>query len=235
MKLKLYGAPLSPYVRKVRMLLGKKGIAYDYDPRVSPLAMPEDYEKIHPLKRIPAMVIAHDGGETSIPDSSAICAFVEKAFPDTPFYPADPVDYAKALWLEEYGDTELGPNGTAAFFRTIFFSWATGSEPDMSAVEQGFENIKRFAAYIDGELGGNDWLIGDTMSIADISIAVHFVNISHAGYDLMESDGAALHGLVERVCADPVMAELIAGEGEAIASLGFEKPDLNAYRSEKGL
>ena len=235
MELKLYGAPLSPYVRKVRMVLGKKGIDYAYDPRVSPLAMPEDYEKIHPLKKIPALAISHDEGETGIPDSSAICAFLEKAYPETPFYPTDPVAYARALWLEEYGDTELGPNGTAAFFRTVFFSWANGVEADMSTVDQGIENIKRFAAYIDTELDGNDWLIGDSMSIADISIASHFVNISHAGYDLKEADGPALFGLVSRVCADPVMAELIAGEREAIATMGFEKPDLNAYRADKGL
>ena len=105
----------------------------------------------------------------------------------------------------------------------------------MSLVDQGFENIKRFAAYVEGELDGSDWLIGDSMGIADISIASHFVNISHAGYDLTEADGAALHGLVSRVCADPVMTELIAGEQAAIASMGFEKPDLNAYRADKGL
>lgn len=235
MKLKLYGAPLSPFVRKVRIILGKKGVEYDFDPRVSPLAMPEDYEKIHPLKRIPALVISDGDSEINLPDSSVISAFLEKAYPDTPFYPSDPIDYARAIWLEEYGDTEIAPNGTMPFFRTVFFSWARGEEPDMALVDEGFKNIKKFAAYIDHELAGNDWLVGNKMSIADISIATHFVNISHAGYELTPDDGEALYGLVSRVCSDPLVDELIVGERAAIASMGFEKPDLNSYKADKGL
>ena len=51
MKLKLYGAMLSPFVRKVRVMLALKKIDYDIDVQVSPLSVPEGYEKIHPLKK----------------------------------------------------------------------------------------------------------------------------------------------------------------------------------------
>ena len=43
MKLKLYGAMLSPFVRKVRVMLALK-IDYDIDVQVSPLSVPEGYE-----------------------------------------------------------------------------------------------------------------------------------------------------------------------------------------------
>ncbi len=45
MKLKLYGAMLSPFVRKVRVMLALKKIDYDIDAQVSPLSVPEGYEK----------------------------------------------------------------------------------------------------------------------------------------------------------------------------------------------
>ena len=78
MKLKLYGAMLSPFVRKVRMILALKNIDYEIDTNVSPLGVPEGYEKIHPLKKIPALVIEDDGRELALADSSAIAAFIEK-------------------------------------------------------------------------------------------------------------------------------------------------------------
>ena len=40
-------------------------------------------------------------------DSSVICAYLERIHPMPALYPMDPVEYAKALWFEEYGDSEL--------------------------------------------------------------------------------------------------------------------------------
>ena len=48
------GAPLSPFVRKVHLTMQLKGLDYDMEP-VSPFALPEGYEKINPLKRIPVL------------------------------------------------------------------------------------------------------------------------------------------------------------------------------------
>ena len=52
MSLTVIGAPLSPFVRKVRVVLAEKQLEYKLDP-VSPFAPPADFEKISPLKRIP--------------------------------------------------------------------------------------------------------------------------------------------------------------------------------------
>ena len=48
------GAPLSPFVRKVHLVMQLKALAYDMEP-VSPFALPEGYEKINPrpLHRLP--------------------------------------------------------------------------------------------------------------------------------------------------------------------------------------
>ncbi len=235
MDFKLIGAPLSPFVRKTRMLLIKKGIEYTLDASVAPLAMPDDYERVHPLKKIPAMIVTHNGKETVIPDSSPICAMLEKLNPDPSFYPEDPIDYAQALWLEEYADTEIAAKGTSQFFRTIFFAFATGQPPDMSHVEKGFIDIDRISQYLGEVLDNKEWLVGSQMSLADISVVSHFVSIQHAGYRLTEADGAGLYGLVNRVMADPVMAQLIEKEQAAMTKMNFERPDLNAYRKEKGL
>src|SRR5439155_871811 len=50
---------------------------------------------------------AYRDGEATLSDSSIICAYLERKHPEPPLYPAEPFEYARALWFEEYGDTAL--------------------------------------------------------------------------------------------------------------------------------
>src|SRR5262247_1015064 len=95
----LYGANASPFVRRVRVVLAEKGIAYEHDP-VVPFGAPPEFKQISPLGRIPAF---RDGDRT-LADSSVICAYLERRFPTPALYPSEPYDYARSLWFEEYVD-----------------------------------------------------------------------------------------------------------------------------------
>jgi glutathione S-transferase len=99
--MKLLGSPLSPFVRKARIVAAEKNLDYDYDPRPSPLGWPEGFEKINPLKRIPALLPDSDNPDFAINDSSAICAYFDKLNPNPSLYPEAAVDYGRALWMEE--------------------------------------------------------------------------------------------------------------------------------------
>ncbi len=50
MSLTLYGAPLSPFVRKVRLLLAEKGLDYQLE-AIAPFGQPAWYREISPLGR----------------------------------------------------------------------------------------------------------------------------------------------------------------------------------------
>ena len=67
----------------------------------------------------------------TIADSSAICAYIEKIHPESPLYPSDPYEYARALWYEEYCDTELIAQIGPGIFRAIQFKRFSGEEPDL--------------------------------------------------------------------------------------------------------
>ena len=54
MSLILYGAPLSPFVRKVDVVLREKGVAFENEP-VNILPMPDWFKEISPAKRIPVL------------------------------------------------------------------------------------------------------------------------------------------------------------------------------------
>src|SRR5262249_18434378 len=71
--MKLYGASLSPFVRKVRIILEEKGIPYETEELV-PLPKTPALLAMHPLGKIPILC----DGDVVVPDSSVICAYLEK-------------------------------------------------------------------------------------------------------------------------------------------------------------
>src|SRR5581483_9226091 len=96
----LLGAAASPFVRKVRFVAAEKGVAYETETVFPGGIGREGYEKLHPLKKIPTWL----DGDLVIPDSSAICAYLEKTHPTPALYPSEPGAYARAIWFEAFGD-----------------------------------------------------------------------------------------------------------------------------------
>src|SRR5258705_12827916 len=58
---------------------------------------------MHPMGKIP---ILRDG-DVVVPDSSVICAYLERVQPAPALYPQDAAEFAAALFLEEYADTRM--------------------------------------------------------------------------------------------------------------------------------
>ena len=79
MALIVYGANLSPFVRKVRVALAEKGLEYKLD-QVSPFSPPPEFLAISPLKRIPAFRDTDLPEPNSLADSSIICDYLEHKF-----------------------------------------------------------------------------------------------------------------------------------------------------------
>ena len=98
----IVGNPVSPYVRKVLAACAVKGVEVQLDPIVG-LMGNDDFDRISPLRRIPVWV----EGEVTLCDSSVIVQYIEETRPGPSLWPADPVQRAKARWLEEFADTRL--------------------------------------------------------------------------------------------------------------------------------
>src|SRR6187455_3423276 len=92
--MKVHGVPQSPFVRKVCIALLEKGIPYELAPLVP---------GVHPQGKMPVLA----DGEVSVPDSSVICAYLDRKQPSRPLYPDPPAELARALYLEEYADAHM--------------------------------------------------------------------------------------------------------------------------------
>ena len=178
----IHGSPVSPFVRKTLVCLIEKGVAYEVNP-ISPFPAPESHLKISPLGKIPAMT----DGDLAIPDSSAICGYLEKRFPVTPLYPQDDGDYGRALWFEDWADSELPKATSALFFNRIAVKMMK-REPDETVIQKIINNLQPpIFDYLESEIGARTYLLGNAFSIADIAITCQFIQMLYSGEALPES------------------------------------------------
>src|SRR5262245_50540105 len=145
------GVGLSPFVRKVRVALAEKGVPYDIVP-VFPQATDEEFRKISPLGKIPAL----RDGDKGFSDSSVINLYLEKKHPSPALYPSDPFEYARALWFEEYADSAMvNVIGPKIFFERCvnpkFFNKPTNEEAVGKAVN---EELPPVLQYLENQLTG---------------------------------------------------------------------------------
>jgi len=205
----VYGAHGSPFVRKVLVTLAEKKIPYEIEVTI-PLNANEDYKKIHPMGKIPAL----RDGDKVIPDSSAICAYLEKTHPAPSLYPSDPYDYARALWFEEYGDTALAQViGGKIFFPKILAPMFFKRAVDEAAIEKAVtDDLPPLFNYLEGQIRDGRPIVGSEFSIGDISLASELVNLKLSGFGVDAKRWPKLAAFVERVHARPSFQELMEKE-----------------------
>jgi glutathione S-transferase len=143
-------------------------------------------------------------GDEGIGDSSAILQAIEQRWPEPPLIPGDPDERRRALELEDWFDEELGPHIRRAVYYELlpypdvviplFTDGASdvsrrllsASFPVLRVGMRQLMNIyeepaahsreKTIAALdrLEAELDGNDYLVGDRFSIADVTAASLF-------------------------------------------------------------
>jgi glutathione S-transferase len=204
------------------VVLAEKQLEYKLDP-VSPFAPPADFEKISPLKRIPVLRDDSEGPDALIPDSSVICAYLEKKFPTPALYPSAPYDYARALWFEEYADSDFVATTGLGMFRPVVLNALMKKAPDLDVAKDTWETkVPRFLQYYEEQLNGRSHFIGDSFTIADIAVASPFVNVAHAGFAPDEARYPNLVRFLKTTLARPSFAACVAHELKALAPTGLK-------------
>ena len=213
MALIVYGGSVSPFVRKVRVVLAEKGLPYSLE-QINPFAPPPDFVEISPLKRIPAF------RDTDLPepdnhlaDSSVISDYLEHKHPASRLYPQEPYARARALWFEEYADSQVASNLVRSLFFERVVKKMLRMQPDESICETALrEHMPAIGAYLEKEIGSREYLVGDSFSIADIAIGSMFVNVRHAGEAVDGARWPKLAAYVSRLHARPSFQALIEEE-----------------------
>jgi glutathione S-transferase len=158
------GVPRSNYVRAARMAFEEKGIAYEL--RICRPHTPEMLA-VHPWGKMPGLQL----GERTLYETSAILRYVEETYPGPALMPADPFERARVeQWISAF-NAYLD----RAFVRDYVLAYAFPSgpdgKPDRAKIEAAVPVIRKGLAILDQGYGGRDYLVGETLSLADIILA----------------------------------------------------------------
>jgi glutathione S-transferase len=196
---RLIGSYLSPYVRKVLVVLLEKGIPYEIDPIV-PFLGDDRFGALSPLRRIPVLM----DDRVTLSDSSVICQYLEDRYPTPALYPEDVALRARARWLEEFADTRMGDVFIWRYYNQLVirrFVW--GEQPDHALVERTLaEDVPQVLDYLESQAPADGFVFG-ALSIADVSIASFFRNAGFARFAIDAARWPRTAALVARVLALP--------------------------------
>lgn len=214
--LKIYGALLSPFVRKVRCVLSEKQVGYEMI-ATNPFDKSGDFLRRSPLGRIPAL---EDEQGRSLADSTVIAEYLEERYPDPPLFPRDPFDRARVRWFDEYADGGMAPSLTAkVFFQRVISAKLIKGGCDEAVVQSGLKELPTFLGYLEGELGGHQYLVAETFTLADVSVACQLVNLRHANVEVDAARFPAVAAWFGRVVARPSLKALIEQDQGFLARL----------------
>lgn len=204
----LFGASISPFVRKVLMCANEKGLTLEHRP-VSPHVDDPQFKAASPLGKIPAF----QDGDYTLADSSAIVHYLDAKYPAKPVIPVDAKARGKAIWYEEYCDTVLFPTATVIFVNRVLlpkFRKVPGDTAKADAEVQ--KNLPTHFAYLESVVPAQGFMVGDSFSIADAAITCQLINLQHSDAPVDAAKYPKLAAYFKRMAARASVSELVAAE-----------------------
>jgi glutathione S-transferase len=166
--MKLYDSGRAPNPRRVKIFLAEKGITLESEQiDINKLEhRSEAYAALNPVQQVPALVL--DDGFV-LTETIAICRYFEELHPEPPLFGTDAFERALVeMWQRRIEFGLLGP--VATVFRHLHPAMAQMEVPQVPQWgELNKERVTRFLAILDRELEGQEFICGDTFTVADIS------------------------------------------------------------------
>ena len=202
----LYHLPLSPYARKVRMVLAEKRLPFELRVEKVWQRRPE-YLELNPAGSVPTLV--EDNGLV-IPDSGAITEYLDEAYPDTALIGrtiGERVETRRLVsWFDQKFFNEVVRN--LLFEKTMKQSLGQGA-PEAAALRTGYANLKPHLTYIGWLAENRKWLAGANLSLADFAAAAMLSSLDFIG-DVDWSLSAPAKEWYARMKSRPAMRAVLA-------------------------
>jgi glutathione S-transferase/RNA polymerase-associated protein len=173
--LKLFEHPLSPYARKVKIVLYEKGIPFERV-LITPLTLREqdpefgEFAATSPRLEVPCLV----DGDFRCFDSTIIVDYIDETWPQKPMLSGSPVERARTRMIEELSDSVLEAINWG-MMEIRFFKRAEGPEAERM-VENARKQLARIWDRLESDLERGPWLSGQAFGRADAAVIIHVVN-----------------------------------------------------------
>ncbi len=239
--LELYHYDRSTAAQKVRILLAEKGLewkSHEVDTNlVTRDHLKPDYLKLNPRGLVPTLV--HDGHV--IRESQVILEYIEDAFPEPAFRPANPAARARMrIWTKTVDEglhvnsrvvgmcivvrhlyEKAGPNAMQGYYSDMQDD--VRRQNDRINIEMGLDSpllppaigqFKRLLSDMNVALSEKPWLAGDSYSLADISLGVYVTRLMSFQMQELWAEWVHLNDWYERFVARPAYIEGVTKWGD---------------------
>jgi glutathione S-transferase len=193
----LHEDPRSGNCYKIRLtaaLLGLPLERHEYDIMKGETRTPEFLAHVNSNGRIPVLQV----GDRFLPESNAACFFLAEGSALIPTDRFDRADMLRWMFFEQYNHE---PN-----IATLRFWLAYVGEPNLTEQQRAQVPAKRIAGeaaldLMEQALAGRDWFVGNSCTLADISLYA-YTHVAEAGGFRLE-DHHRVCAWLERVAALP--------------------------------
>lgn len=182
--MKLYMNPASPNVRRVRLTAAVLGLTLEeqtLDFMKGEHKSPT-YLKLNPNGSVPTLV----DGNYVLTESRAIMQYLSSKKPEAGLLPKDEQSRDDVTRWQFWDSSHFSPQaGTLAFQRVMKKRFNMG-DPDEAKIEEALVAFRRYAAVLNQTLEGKQFIVGNALTIADLTIACSLMYADQSGVPVAE-------------------------------------------------
>ena len=173
--LRLYHVPLSPFCRKIRLVLAEKKMDVELiEERY--WEQSTEFLRRNPAGKVP--ILRHEGA--LLTESTPICEYIEELNPEPSLIPKDAKARYEMRRLVSWFDDKFHQEVTSNLLYERVNKKVSGQGfPDSKNIKEGARKIKYHLDYMAWLLEHRRWLAGDTMTLADFAAAAHLSSLDY--------------------------------------------------------
>jgi glutathione S-transferase len=219
--MKIYGVPLSVHTRKVIVAAQLKGVSFELQVviPVVPGSPPPDWREISPTGLIPAI----EDGRFRLADSTAILHYMERKFPTPALLPINAEALGAVLFLDAWAGSALFRNVVHPIFHNQVVNPNIRKIPgDQATIEAARTKAAPEAFGYLESLNPDHFLVGDTLSLADLAIVSNLIVFHYLG-GRIEARFPKLRAYFQRHLEAPTLGQILSQEKPFVDQMGLDR------------
>ena len=175
----LHQFPLCPFSRKVRLLLGEKGVGYELVLE-KPWERRDEFIDLNPAGATP-VVVSRDR-DIKLINSSAICEYFEETVEKARMMSGTATDRAEIRRLTAWFDESFYAAVTGPLLHERMLKRVVHRvSPDTAVLREAMKAGNELLGYVDYQLDRHNWIAGSALSLADLAGAAHISVTDYLG------------------------------------------------------